>query len=234
MTNIKTLLIFSFAFIIFTSIGTLSHEFGHIIVAKSLGYKTTLHYGSMDYDNSNLNDKLEKIYNENKIQIENGTEFDKHSEYKNGIEKLNRDGLLITLGGPIQTIFTGIIGLFIILYRRRKIYKNGLKTVDWFAVFLSLFWLREVFNLVISVINEIISPNGTWFGGDEKNISQGLNVWNGTFSVLLGILGMAISFFIIFKIVPNKLRLTFILSGIIGGISGFILWMNIIGPKIIP
>jgi hypothetical protein len=39
---------------------------------------------------------------------------------------------------------------------------------------------------------------------------------------------------VIFRIIPITKRLTFILSGIIGGISGFGLWMNLIGPKILP
>lgn len=230
----KTLLGFSFAFILFTAVGTVSHEFGHIIIAKFLGYETTLHYGSMNYDNSSLNDKISKIYNENKFEIENDTEFDKKAEYKSGFEKLNYDGLMITIGGPLQTTITGTIALIIIFWRRRAIIKDGLKTIDWLAVFLSLFWLREVFNLLMSVGSEIISPDGTWFSGDEKNISQGLALWYGTIPILLGVLGIAISFFIIFKIVPNKLRLTFILSGIFGGIFGFILWMYIIGPILIP
>ena len=110
---------------------------------------------------------------------------------------------------------------------------NGLKIIDWLAVFLSLFWLREFFNLAMSIGHEIISPNGTWFGGDEKNISQGFEIWSGTFPIILGLLGLLISIFVIFKIIPNKIRLTFILSGFIGGIIGFILWMNIIGPELI-
>ena len=37
-------------FIFFTVIGTLSHEYGHIAVAKYFGYETELHYGSMEFD----------------------------------------------------------------------------------------------------------------------------------------------------------------------------------------
>ena len=230
----KNLLIFSLAFILFTAIGTVSHEYGHIIVAKSLGYETTLHYGSMNYDSGELNDKLIQIYNKYETEIKNNIDFEKRNEYETGIERLESNGLLVTIGGPLQTIFTGIIGLIILLWRRKQIHQNGLKIIDWLAVFLSLFWLREVFNLSMSVGREIISPNGTSFGGDEKIISQGFELWSGTFPILLGLLGLLISIFVIFKIIPNKIRLTFILSGFIGGIIGFILWMNIIGPKLIP
>ncbi|MGV6832650.1 MAG: hypothetical protein ACWA5P_13945 [bacterium] len=75
------------------------------------------------------------------------------------------------IGGPLQTIITGIIGL-IIFWRRKKINKNGLRLFDWLGVFLALFWLRQVFNLTISIFSELIKPDGSYFGGDEKKISE--------------------------------------------------------------
>lgn len=232
--DIKRLLILSFTFILFTAIGTVSHEYGHIIIAESLGYDTTLHYGSMNYNNSHLSDELYEIYNNNKTEINNGADFDKKAEYKNLIEKLTTDDFLITLGGPLQSTITGTIGLLILLWRRKKIRFNRLKSNDWLAVFFSLFWLREVFNLVMFVGNEIMSPNGNYFGGDEKIISEFLKLGSGTFSIILGIIGFAVSLIVILRFVPNRLRLTFILSGLIGGILGYILWMNILGPKLLP
>jgi hypothetical protein len=245
--NIKPLLILTIGFILFTVIGTVSHEYGHIIVAKYFGYETTLHYGSMNY--------LPKGYLEDQdvIAVRDLTkdyidiEYDswpkdikeKTEKFKNILrerywnEQSNSD-LLITIGGPLQTILTGTIGLLILIWRRKSIYKNGLKILDWLAIFLSLFWLREIFNLVTSIGGEIVSPNGTWFSGDELHISQGLNLWSGTIPIVLATIGLTISLYVIFRILPNKIRLTFILSGFIGGISGFILWMNIIGPKILP
>ncbi len=245
--NIKSLLILTIGFILFTVIGTVSHEYGHIIVAKSFGYETTLHYGSMNY--------YPKGYLEDKdfIEVKSltkdfvGIDYDswpkeikeKTEEYNKILQKRywNEDsnkGLLVTIGGPLQTMLTGTIGLLILLWRKKFISKNGMKPLDWLAIFLSLFWLREVFNLVTSIGGELMSPNGTWFGGDELYISQGLNLWNGTIPIILATFGIIISTYIIFKILPKKIRLTFILSGLIGGITGFILWMNIIGPNILP
>jgi hypothetical protein len=83
-------------------------------------------------------------------------------------------------------------------------------------------------------VSELIKPDGNYFGGDEKKISELLNLWNGTVSCVLGIIGLFISIFIVFRIVPKHLRLTFIAGGFLGGIFGFILWMNILGPKILP
>ena len=231
--NIKSFIILTFAFIVFTAIGTVTHEYGHILVAKYLGYETTLHYGSMNY-NSELNEKIYDIYNQNKTAIQNDQYFDKKNEYEIGIEELQSNGLLIIIGGPLQTTLTGLIGLIILFMRRNHIIKLGLKMIDWLAVFLSLFWLREVFNLVMSIGLNIISARGSFFSGDERYISYGLNLWEGTAPIILGFAGLLISLFVIFNIIPNRHRLTFIISGLVGGIVGFILWMNILGPRILP
>jgi len=245
--NIKYFLTLAIVFILFTAIGTVSHEYGHIAMAKILGYQTKLHYGSMNYyPKGYLKDKdvrALKSLTEDYVNIDYNSwpkEIkEKTKEYNNILQQRygnenSNNGLLVTIGGPLQTIITGIIGLIILLIRRKNIYRNGLKILDWLAIFLSLFWLREVFNLVTSIGGEIISPDGTWFGGDELFISQGLNLWSGTIPIILATLGLIISIFIVFKIVPKKIRLTFILSGFVGGLFGFILWMNIIGPKILP
>jgi len=245
--DIKSLFILSFVFILFTVIGTLSHEYGHITIAKILGYETKLHYGSMEcYPKGYLEDSdvkaldsLTKKYTQTEFDSwpENVKEKSKelseilHQKYWNIITK---NSIFITIGGPLQTILTGTIGLLILIIRKKSIQYNGLKLLDWTAVFLSLFWLREVFNLITSIGGEIISPKGRWFGGDEFYISQYLNIWSGTISIILGIIGFVISVFVVFKIIPDKIRLTFILSGFIGGILGFIMWMFIIGPKLLP
>ena len=231
----------------FTIVGTVTHEYGHIVVAKYFGYETSLHYGSMNYyPEGYLQDEdleaykaLTRDYWDTEYELwpndvkEKATEYREILQEKYWNEKSDK-GLFVTIGGPLQTILTGIIGLIILFLRRKSIQIKGLKLIDWLAVFLSLFWLREIFNLVHSFGAEIILPNGSWFGGDEYNISIGLNLWSGTIPTFLGVIGLLISVYIVFKIVPKNLRLTFILSGLIGGISGFILWMNIIGPKILP
>lgn len=234
-------------FILFTAIGTVSHEYGHIAVAKYFGYETSLHYGSMNYypkgylKDKDLEDfkKLIKEYRQTEQESWPDDVKKKVAEYQNILEKRywnekSNKGIYVTIGGPLQTILTGTLGLIILFVRRKNIQNKGLKIIDWLAVFLGLFWLREIFNLVHSLVSEIISPNGRWFGGDEYYISKDLNLWSGTIPIILGTISLIISIYIVFKIVPKNLRLTFILSGLSGGISGFILWMNIIGPRLLP
>ena len=198
----KYLLILTLTFIVFTAIGTVSHEFGHILVAKYFGYETTLHFSSMSYD------------------------MGQNVSYSNS--------LWVAFGGPIQTMLTGLVGLLIVHYRKEHINRNGLKLIDWVAVFLSLFWLRQVFNVMMSIVIEFFYPNGSFFSGDETILSEGLNLWEGTIPVSLGLIGLLISVYIVFRIVPREIRFTFILSGLLGGTLGFIFWMRILGPVLLP
>ena len=226
------LFLFSVAFILFTIVGTLTHEYGHIAVAKTLGYETTLHYGSMNWDRSEIYKELNSIYTENQNEIENGLPFQEKEDFEKRIKKLKRDNLYVILGGPIQTMLTGILGLMLLYFRNEKIKRNGLQLFDWFAVFLSLFWLREVFNLVMSVSKGLMG--GNYFGGDEAKISRLLEFPVGAVPILLGFLGLIVSLFVVFKVVSKEIRFTFIIGGLIGGISGFILWLRILGPIILP
>ncbi|QYA24514.1 hypothetical protein G3I01_02985 [Gramella sp. MT6] len=219
---------------LFTVIGTLSHEYGHILAARSLGYDATLHYGSMSYDNSALTDRLDTIYLKNRYAIENDLTFDKREEFDRGMKELYADDFKVLIGGPLQTIITGCIGLVILLLRRKRIHRLGMKLLDWVAVFLSLFWLREVFNLLHSVTFGIIFQEDYYFGGDEMYISEYYKWHPGTLPILSGIIGTGISVYVIFRIIPVKYRRVFILSGIIGGLTGFYVWFEILGPVLIP
>lgn len=231
--KIKSILIFTIAFIAFTVLGTLSHEYGHIVVAKHLGYQTTLHYGSMNFF-SNDKEKLDRIYLRNKFSIENKKDFSEKVEFDELEKKLIPDSILITIGGPFQTMLTGTIGFILLLFRRKKIQQNGMKILDWIYLFLSLFWLREVFNLATSVSAAILFGKKNYFGGDEKYIAEMLEIPSGSIAIPLAIIGLLISVFVIFKIIPAKNRLNFILGGLCGGILGFILWLRILGPILMP
>jgi len=200
-------LIIVVSFILFTIVGTISHEYGHIIVANKLGYQTKLHYGSTSWF---------KSYNPNE-----------------STQKRQIDNFYITLGGPIQTISVGILGLIIVLIRKNRIRQNQkLKLIDWAGIFLALFWLRELFNLTLSVISGSFQRGGTRL--DEAKISLCLNLPIETMPIILGTIGLLIGCYIVFRIIPKNIRLTFILGGLVGGISGFVFWLYYLGPNILP
>lgn len=55
-----------------------------------------------------------------------------------------------------------------------------------------------------------------------------------TFSLITGLLGIAIFSYTIFVLIPKKLRITVLLSVFLGGISGSILWLFVLGPITLP
>lgn len=229
----KQFLLFSISFIFFTVFGTISHEYGHIVVAKYFGYATTLNYRSMHY-HSDLRSKLSQITGENYGAIKQSEHFDQKEEYERILKRVNYESLWVAMGGPLQTMLTGLIGLILLNLRRKQIKAYGLKFLDWIFVFLLLFWLREIFNLSMSLLGELFLPKGNYFGGDEKKISNLLGLWDGAIPITTGVLGLLISTYVVFFVISKHLRFTFVLSGLLGGISAYIVWFFFLGPIILP
>jgi hypothetical protein len=210
----KNGLLFFLGFVLFTIIGTLSHEAGHYAIAKKYLKNPTLHYGYVSHG-----DEWKDDY---KI-----TESEPYSEET--LTELNKRYLLLTLGGPLQTILTGSMGLFILLLRRKKVFdwKN------WVAVFLAYFWAREVYMFLFLGFDWMVKgsiPNA----GDEVRIANYLNLPPFSIAAILGAIGIILLIYVTFKIIPLKDRLTFIISGLMGSIVGFIFWLGFAGPLLMP
>ena len=230
----KYLIYFCIGFMLFTVIGTVSHEYGHLVIAELLGEDTALFYGSMTHNNPVLSQWYFDTYHANTEAITNGSSFPDKIIF-NEIDRLvRRHGFLILCGGPLQTMLTGSIGFFILLYRRKNNRLGSFKFIDWMAIFLSLFWLRQVFNLVMSVSTELVFPNGSFFGGDERKIANYLDLWQGSVALPTASIGFIITWIVIFRYIPRYYRTTFILGGLIGGIVGYLLWFHVFGPILIP
>lgn len=249
--KLKHFLYLTLSFILATIVGTLTHEGGHIAVAKYYGYETTLHYGSMHWneDSTALSlwkpdfDTVQAIYWRHKTNQDIGvrhSESDRLDSLNNRIKEIRTraysldKSLMIRIGGPAQTLLTSILGILILLYRRKSIATFGMKLWDWLAVFLALFSLRFVANMTLSILSELRRPNGTYFGGDEVRIARSLNWPEGSVAIPLFCIGLAIALWVIFQLLPYKHRLTFILSGLIGGSAGYIIWLHWLGPMALP
>lgn len=88
--HLKHFMLFTILFYLSIIIGTISHEFGHIIVAKSLGYDVKLDYHSMDW------------YIKDKIDF---------------VKPIQHD-ILITLGGILMTIGISLISFYMVLKQK--------------------------------------------------------------------------------------------------------------------
>jgi hypothetical protein len=232
-------------FIFFTAFGTMTHELGHWAFAKYFGYDTHIDHRSMRYFNAEKeNDSLyleyKKIWEENYQKIQAKETFEQQARWKELNVVLSEKyppkpkyhRVWITLGGPLQTIFTGFLGLFMLFYRKSK-QKEFFVFLDWLGVFLALFVLREVFNFVMAVFGKVIQGQDNT-SGDEFKLSYyfELNPW--TVPAIGFLIGMVISLYVIFRVIPLKYRFSFILAGLVGGVLGFIIWFGPLGPLLFP
>lgn len=227
----KHIISFIIVFILLTPIGTITHELGHLFVAKTLGYDTTLHHSSVNWNNELLK-SLKNQYEKFKLQIEDDLPFEGQEEYKVNIKTLNKHNLLILFGGVAQTIIFGLVAFILLLYRV-FIKKKSFNSLDWLLTFISLFWIREPANLILSVIKGIKLKNNIYFYGDDAKIANLLGLHEGVLLLPLTIIAMLISLMVL-KIIPNKRKKEFIIGALIGCPIGFVLWMFIIGPIVLP
>jgi hypothetical protein len=193
------------AFIFATVVGTLTHEVGHYLTAERLGYDAVIHYGSTSI-----------------IGL------------KPGHEGNTSDPFWITLGGSAQTILTGSLGaLCLFLFRKSFQNKERLRIWQWVVIFISLFWLRQPANFVIWVGGYIMkgrfSPDG-----DEIKLSRHLAMPDCTLLCTTALIGIVLLVIICFRYVPAKQRATFLLAGATGGLSGYLLWFEILGKIVLP
>lgn len=148
-----------------------------------------------------------------------------------GREASKIDNFWIALGGPLQTMGTGSIAFLVLLRKKLKNQAFGRIKMDWLWLFLSLFWLRQILNLLVSVFLKISGKKVSYFGGDEAFISSELGLPEGFLSVVTALLALFICAYLYFNILPKTIRITFLLSGLIGSALGFWLWFEHMGPK---
>jgi hypothetical protein len=192
-------------FIAATIIGTLSHEFGHFLAARSMGFDARINY-AMAWLTDQGSDRI----------------------------MTDREDFLFILGGPLQTLLTGTTGLvLLVLFRRSFFAAERLSFSQWLVVFLSLFWLRQVANLV-GWLACYLKTGQFRCRADEIKLSEALHLPLWFLLVVTAIIGAIISVIVIFKFIPLRQRFTFILSGLVGGIVGFALWMGVLGEIIMP
>jgi hypothetical protein len=200
----KLLLLLISAFVFATVIGTVSHEYGHFIAAKLRGFNTEVHYG---YTSVIYDSSLRR--------------------------KDHFDHFIFTLGGPVQTMLVGTIGLILLFVSRKNQLASALDLKRWVFVFLSLFWLRQTANFTGWIIG-YLSQGKFSARGDEIKLAKYLNLPDWSIILPTAVIGFIVLVIVIFRSIPIHQRFTFISAGLIGGISGFIFWLEIFGKIIMP
>ena len=222
------------AFALTAVAGTLLHECGHYLVARALGYKSTISYAYTNWVNNKVDGALHVAYEKYGYQVMHHLPYPDQEKVKLLEHKSRQDSFWITLAGPLQTMLTGCLGLFLILiYRKRYASASSLSFWEWLPLFLSLFWTRQVFNFFIGGNLPFLKAIPS-LPSDETKLSIYFN-WPGwLLSAITALIGLLVSSFIVLKIVSPKDRTAFMVAGLVGGGGGFIIWIKWLGPMLLP
>jgi hypothetical protein len=171
------------------------------VIAKALGYKTVLHYSSMDW------------------------------HYPNGVKGTDRsDSFYITLGGIILIDTISILSLLLLLFSRGQ----APRYIYWALVFFSMLIYRHIMLTFICLIITIVYGKKMSFGADETEIANFLSLPNYVIGIPLLIIALLSAYLLYFNVLGSKMRLTFFYATVIGGIIGYIVWLYILGPVVMP
>jgi len=233
-TNKKLPLLLITAFILFTIIGTLSHEAGHYFAAKSFGYEAQISYASTHWDDKGTRENINSTFLKHRDEILAKRKFIGSDIFYPILKRYWRNDFYINIWGPLQTILTGTLGfIFLLVYRKSFFFTSRLLLSQWLFIFTSLFWLRQPFNFIIWVFSYFLDDKPS-YRMDELKIAEYLRLPLVSIIAFTSLIGITIISFVIFKFIPLPQRKTFIMSGLIGGLLGFILWMYILGPILLP
>ena len=232
----RLFLFLSLGFILAVVAGVLSHECGHWFMSRCFGFKDQ-HIGYNYTDYGNPDDhwfKRDSILRHDYREFKNNTDFPAKGQYLKLAGEREHDYFLITAGGPLQTMLAGTIGLILLfLYRRKPANTDRLSFAQWSMVFLSLFWLREIFDTAVAIIRKC-EGRRWWMKGDEFKMARSLEWPTWSIFTTTSIVSLLVLWVVLFRFVPAKQRLTFIIAGFTGGLTGAYLWLVLLGPKLMP
>jgi hypothetical protein len=131
-------------------------------------------------------------------------------------------------------MLTGTLGLLgLIFFRNRVIKDEEINMTGWFLVMLSLFWLRQAANLAVRIVRYFITQKPSYLGDEHRlALYLGINPW--TIQAISGVFAFLVLIWIVFYIIPKQNRLTFLIAGLFGGISGYYLWIIRFGKYLLP
>ncbi|MBA3828101.1 MAG: hypothetical protein H0X33_04115 [Taibaiella sp.] len=235
--NRRLFVLLFIGFIIAAIAGTLSHECGHWIAFRATGYKNAYITYAYTYPGRPGNENFQQLaalFDAYKFQINNDLPFAERDRYFRLAAIYRKQDLIMRIAGPLETLAAGSIGLMILWIRRKKfsLYKD-LKWWQWLCIFLSLFWLRQLFNLCCALFT-LVSKGHIKGNGDEFRIAINMGLPHWSVIVITGIISAFILAIIVFRFIPFRQRLTFLLAGLAGGLMGAYLWLVLLGPVLMP
>ena len=215
----------SITFFIVLIVFTWLHELSHFAVAKFLGFDSRIQYGQTFSQNPKTQAYIDSVFSKhhegNKL-----TDFPGKTALMAIARKYNKDHFLITSAGPIENILMGTFGLILLfIFRKSFNHVETLSIKQWVLIYIALSWVSETVNLFIWLVHYFLKGHFSR-GNDEIKMAHYLHLPEWTIINFTGLLGLIVLATILFKLIPKLQRLTFLLSGLIGG--GLGLLMNVL------
>jgi hypothetical protein len=222
--------------IAFTAIGTVSHEYGHAFVSRMYGLNAEVHFAFTTYPAPKDipgERQMFRIAREHEAEVRAGHAFPGDTLYYRLEKEAETRTRNVIWGGPAQTMLTGTLGLLLIGSRWRR-FRNAARLTpgQWLLIFLTLFWLRQPANLITGAGSRIITGETTFFD-DESRLAYSYGLPEATILIITTMLAAAVCT-VVYRAIPRAQRGSFLLAFIIGAPLGFVIWLSLLGPVLMP
>lgn len=240
------LLVFFIAMVAYVTV-VVSHESGHYVAAKSMGYAhARIHSTHTDTGANPVIEEYKTILNRNRQALKTDEPFpekDRLLQLNARVNKMadsvkannyniGKGALFIYAGGPLVTILIGIAGILILFFKSAKLRYDTQPVVwQWVIVFAFLTWIKPVYELAGGLIFQLAKGHADILT-DEYKISSLLGIYPWTINIIEAL----ISVFVlkkIFSFIPPDQKGNILVGGVSGGIAGYI-FMHFVGPVILP
>ena len=205
----KDVLLF-LTFFLLPIVGTVSHEFGHLVMALLFHHTPTLHYASVSVENPML-DWLSDLFSKYEGDF---SEID----YQWIETKLKKEDFFIRCGGLLQTLGTGLLGYCFLLLRKPLHKLQGFGFIDWVSFFMALFLARQVLLYPLWLLL------GRPVSGDEVYIAAYLQISAHSLYFLNALLCSLILVHVFFYLLPKYWFKRVFLYLLIASPLGALLW----------
>jgi hypothetical protein len=210
--------------IIIALVGITAYETVRTCEAQVLGYDQVCFdwgFGQVFFSNAELDSIVIQMKRTNYEAIVSGADFSEKVEWEALKAQDKKNHAFIELSGYIFSVCVSLIGLVILISRRKK-HNEQFAVLDWVGVFLSLFIVKEVvFSLVRVALGFTLCEHAA--------LANQFNLPVMGFEWFWVIVGSAFTSFVLIRFVPRTKLIPFVLGCILGSMTAGGIWLFILG-----
>jgi len=235
------------SFIVVFVLLVISHEGGHYIAARAMGYSHAhIHYNHTDTGRNPAIAEYKYLLKRNRRAIEQNAPFADEERLlqlnaevhrmadtlKANNYDMGKGSRAIYAAGPFTNLLTATIGIILLL-----VYRDSFKRAErlaprqWLVIFTALIWFKPVYELTGAWSLLLISGPPARIT-DEYKLCANLGLYPWTINMIEAIAGIFFVWFTL-KFVPAAQRRPLVAALLSGGLTGYALW-HWVGLVILP